>query len=82
MNLQDAANSVKIVSANLMETQMWSPPLPAGWVRGGLNKETILSANTSIQHRAALPSLALKPDSSVLPCVSLALFELLSNACE
>lgn len=71
----------QIVSVNLMDSDV-EPSLPAGLVWGRLNKETISSANTSIQDRASLPSLALKPDNSVLPCVSLELLELLSNASE
>ena len=65
------------VLARLMETQLWYPPMPACQQGGGLNKGTMDSANTSVWEKVAPPALALKPDNSVPPRMSLACFKLL-----
>lgn len=60
-----------------METQLWLLPVPAGCVRGGLNKGTMVPAGTLIPEGAVLPAVILKPDISVPPHVSLVLSQLL-----
>ena len=42
---------------------------------GGLNKGTMDSASTSVWEKAIPPALVLKPDNSIPPHMSLALFE-------
>lgn len=62
----------------LMETQTLCQAALVGWVGGWLNKATMTLAGTLLLERTALPTLALKADNSVPPCLSLALFKMLS----
>ena len=63
------------VIARLMESPVWH--LPAGSVRGRLRKSTMASASTSVWERAVPPALALMPDNSFSPCMSLMSFNIL-----
>ena len=58
-----------------LETQIWR--LPAGSVGEGLRKGKMASASTSFWEKAAFPALALMPDNSFPPHMSLVPFELL-----
>lgn len=66
----------------LIETQKWCLPTSAGRERVRLNKETMDFASTSAWEKAAPPALALKPENSVPPSMSLAPFKLLSHCLE
>lgn len=61
-----------------METQIWYLPMPAGWAEGELNKGTVMPASTHVPERIAPTALSLMPDNPLPPCMSLAIFELLS----
>lgn len=65
------------VLSRLMETQLWCLPVSAHWVRGRLNKGPNASDNTFVWEKAAPLVLALKPDNSIPPRMSLAPFKLL-----
>ena len=60
-----------------METETWHLPEPAGCVGGGLNKRAMASASIYVWKKAAPLTLALRPDNSVPPCMSLKVLELL-----
>lgn len=64
----------------LMETQIWGPPVPEGWMGEVLKKKKIALATILIPETAFPPALVLRPDGSVPPCMSLVLFELLLSA--
>lgn len=66
-------HQVGVMLASLMETQIWHLPASVHRERGGLNKETMTSASTSIWEKVAPPALSLKPNNLVPPCMSLAL---------
>ena len=71
VNHQVGVNSDSQVDRN-------SDVVPACWLcGGGLRKETMVSASTSVWKKAAPPSPALMTDNSVIPHMSLAFFELL-----
>lgn len=58
----------------VLETLIWPSPVPT---EGGLSKGATASASTCVWGKAAPPTLALEPDSSVPLRMSLVLFELL-----
>lgn len=64
---------VRTALSRLMKTLIWHWPLTAGclWEQGwdegqGLNKGTIMTANTLVPEKTAPPTLTLKSDNSVL----------------
>lgn len=63
--------------ARLIEIQIRCPS--AGPVRGGLGRREMVSASSFIWEKAIPPVLALMLGNSVLPCMSLLLFELLPH---
>lgn len=69
---------MRVVLARLMDTQIGPLPIPAGWVVGGLNKVPVASAGTLVLGRAIPSALALKPENSIPPHMSLVHFEQLS----
>lgn len=50
-----------------MESEIWWPLVSACSERGGINKETMASACSAVQEKAAPPVLVLKSENSVLP---------------
>lgn len=65
-----------MVLARMMETEIWHHPVSARRERGVFNKKTMASTSPSIWEKVA-PLVALKPNDSVLPWVSLVPLELL-----
>lgn len=55
--------------------QIRQPPTSVHQDGGGLNKETMESARTSVREKATSLALTVKPDNSISPCISLALIE-------
>lgn len=65
--------------ARLMETQTGSQPASAGCVWEGLSQGKVVPASVSLWEKAVPPALALKPDSPIPLCMSLAFFKLLTQ---
>lgn len=61
-NHQGRAN----IFSRLMATHIWWPPVSACWQRGGLKKEIMDSASTSVYEKAASPSSEARQFSSSL----------------
>nr|KAF6431627.1 hypothetical protein HJG63_008138 [Rousettus aegyptiacus] len=76
---QGITRAGKMMLVRLRKSQIFRPPVSAGWVRGELDKRLVDSARTSFWENAAAPALTLKPDNSVSPRMFLASFELLTQ---
>lgn len=61
-----------------MDFQIWHLPVPASCVGVGLNKGQLVLAGTLVPERASSSALVLKPVDTVLPHMSLTLFQLLA----
>lgn len=70
-------DGMRAVLAKLMETQIWHPPAPEGYVGEVFNKGTMAPASMLVLDRAAPLALMLKPDNLVQPHMALLLFEFL-----